>query len=131
VTSSRKPRYEPPQQSIAGQIADSMLILILVVASLFAPVYFKLAADKHVSLTFPGKDWAAMGQNAVAQQQWAKLGRTPDTAHDMIASRFDYTFSWSMFAITAAVIIAYFVFVIIVSDKEYRDVIGERFDSGS
>lgn len=131
MTSSRKPKYEPPQQSIAGQIIDSILILILVVASLFAPVYFKLAADKHINLTFPGKDWAAMGQNAVAQQQWVKLGLTLDTAHDMIASRFDYTFSWTMFAITAAVIIAYFVFVIIVSDKEYRDVIGERFDSGA
>ena len=128
---TRRPRYEPPQQSIAGQIVDSILILILVTASLFAPVYFKLAADKRIDLTFPGKDWAAMGQNAVAQQQWQKLGLTPDTAHDMIASRFDYSFSWSMFVITAAVIIVYFAFVIYVSDKEYRDVIGERFDNGS
>lgn len=127
MTHYREPKYEPPQQTIAGQIADSILILVLVTASLFAPVYFKLAADKRINLTFPGKDWQAMGQNAVAQQQWQKLGMTPDTAHDMIASRFDYTFSWTMFVVTAAVIVVYFAFVIYVSDREYRDVIRERF----
>lgn len=127
MASDTKPRYEPPQQSAVGQIADSLLILALVVASLFAPVYFGLAGDKKLNLTFPGKTWEAMGQNATAQAQWTKLGLTPDTAHDMIASRFDYAFSWSLFFVTAVVILAYFVFVILVSDKEYKDVIAERF----
>jgi hypothetical protein len=129
MSASERPRYEPPQQSIAGQIADSILILALVTASLFAPVYFKLAADKRINLTFASNTWKAMGQNETAQAQWQKLGLTPDTAHDMIASRFDYTFSWVMFAITAVVIIAYFLFVIVVSDKEYKGVIAERFGS--
>lgn len=129
MSSSDRPKYNPPQQSIAGQIADSILILVLVTASLFAPVYFKLAADKRINLTFSGKDWKAMGQNATAQAQWEKLGLNPDSAHDMIASRFDYTFSWTMFIITAVVIVAYFAFIIFVSDKEYKDVIAERFGS--
>lgn len=121
------PAYEPPQQGIVGQVVDSLLILLLVVASLFAPVYFGLAGDKKLTLSFAGTDWSAMGQNAVAQAQWAKLGLTPATAHDMIASRFDYAFSWPLFAATAVVIVAYFVFIILVSDREYRQVIAERF----
>lgn len=124
------PLYEPPQQSMVGQVIDALIILALVVASLFAPVYFKLAGDKKTTLTFNGTDWAALGQNATAQAQWQKLGLTPDTAKDMIASRFDYTFSWTMFLITAAVIFAYFAYVIVVSDKEYREVIAERFRNG-
>lgn len=124
------PTYEPPQQSMVGQVIDAFVILVLVVASLFAPVYFKLAGDKKTTLTFNGTDWAALGQNATAQAQWQKLGLTPDTAKDMIASRFDYTFSWTMFIITAAVIFIYFAYVIIVSDKEYREVIAERFRTG-
>lgn len=119
--------YEPPAQSAVGQVVDSLLILGLVVASLFAPVYFGLAGDKKLTLTFHGKDWAALGQNATAQAQWEKLGFTPDTARDMIASRFDYSFSWAWFALTVAVIVVYFAFVIRVSDKEYREVIAERF----
>ena len=119
--------YEPPQQGAIGQIVDSLLILLLVVASLFAPVYFGLAGDKKLTLQFAGTDWAAMGQNATAQAQWTKLGLTPAAAHDMIASRFDYSFSWPLFLITAAVIVAYFAFVIVVSDREYKDVIAERF----
>ena len=120
-------RYEPPEQSAFGQIVDSLLVLILVIASLFAPVYFGLAGDKKLTLSFAGSDWKALGQNATAQAQWEKLGLTPATAHDMIASRFDYSFSWIMFAITALVIVAYFVFIIMVSDKEYKEVIAERF----
>lgn len=119
--------YVPPQQGTVGQIVDSLFILILVVASLFAPVYFGLAGDKKLTLDFHGKDWAAMGQNAVAQAQWQKLGLTPATAHDMIATRFDYRFSWLLFLLTALVIAAYFAFVILVSDKEYKQVIAERF----
>jgi hypothetical protein len=46
----------------------------------------------------------------------------------MIASRFDYSFSIGAFLLTALVVIVYFVFVVRFSDKEYRDVIAERFD---
>jgi hypothetical protein len=119
--------YEPPKQSAIGQIIDSVLLLGLVILSLFAPVYFGLADDKKLTLTFAGKSWQALGQNPTAQAQWEKLGFTPDTARDMIASRFDYSFQWPVFALTAAVIIIYFAFVIYFSNKEYRDVIDERF----
>jgi hypothetical protein len=119
--------YEPPEQSMLGQIADSLLILVLVVASLFAPVYFGLTGGGKTTLTFPDKTWAGMGQTPAMQSQWEKLGYTPDTAADMIGARFDYSFSWLWLALTAAVVVIYFVFVVRYSDKEYKEVIAERF----
>ncbi len=119
--------YEPPEQSMLGQILDSLLILVLVVASLFAPVYFGLTGGGKTTLTFSDKTWQGMGQNAFMQSQWEKLGFTPETATDMIASRFDYSFSLGWLALTALVIIVYFVFVVRFSDKEFKEVISERF----
>jgi hypothetical protein len=119
--------YEPPEQSFIGQIVDSLLILVLVVASLFAPVYFGLTGGGKTNLTFTDKTWAGMGQTPAMQAQWEKLGYTPATAADIISPRFDYSFSWGWLVLTAIVVIAYFVFVVRFSDKEYRDVIAERF----
>lgn len=119
--------YEPPEQSMLGQILDSLLILVLVVASLFAPVYFGLTGGGKTALTFPDKTWQGMGQNAFMQSQWEKLGFTPETASDMIAARFDYSFSLGWLALTALVVIVYFVFVVRFSDKEFREVISEQF----
>ena len=65
------------------------------------------------------------------QAQWEKLGFTPETAHDMIASRFDYSFSLPALIVTALVVIVYFVFVFRLSAKEYKDVIAERFRTGN
>jgi hypothetical protein len=68
-----------------------------------------------------------MGQTPAMQAQWEKLGYTPDTAADIISARFDYSFSWLWLVLTAAVVIIYFVFVVRFSDKEYKEVIAERF----
>jgi hypothetical protein len=125
----KRPAYVPPEQSKSGQIIDSLLILVLVVASLFAPVYMGLAGGGKTMLEFPEKTWAALQQNATMQAAWEKLGYTPETAADIIASRFDYSFSMGGFLLTAAVLIIYFVFVVIYSDREYREVIAERFDN--
>lgn len=123
-----KPTYRPPQQSATGQIVDSLFLLALVVASLFAPVALGLAGGGKLDLSFAEKSWAAMQQSALMQAAWEKLGFTPETAAPLIASRFDYTFSIGAFLLTALVVIVYFVFVVRFSDKEYRDVIAERFD---
>jgi hypothetical protein len=123
-----KAPYQPPEQSKLGQLIDSLFLLVLVVASLFAPVYFGLAGGGKTAIEFADKTWAGMGQNATMQAQWEKLGYTAETAHDLIASRFDYSFSLPALIITALVVIAYFVFVFRLSAKEYKDVIAERFD---
>jgi hypothetical protein len=123
-----KTPYQPPEQSKLGQLIDTLFLLILVVAALFAPVYFGLAGGGKTTLDMPDKTWAGMGQNATMQAQWEKLGYTPDTAHEMIATRFDYSFSLPALIITALVVIGYFYFVFRWSAKEYKDVISERFD---
>jgi len=119
--------YEPPKQSTVGQVFDSLFLLVLVGLSLFAPLWLGLAGGGKSDLAFKDKTWDAMGQTAPMQKAWEQLGFTPETAQPIIASRFDYSFDWLTMAVTAAVIIGYFVFVVRYSDKEYRDVIRERF----
>lgn len=121
--------YQPPEQSKLGQLVDTFFLFALVVASLFIPVYLGLAGGGKTAIEFAEKTWAGMGQNAVMQAQWEKLGYTQETAAPIIASRFDYSFDPIALGITAFVVIAYFIFVFRVSEKEYREVIAERFDS--
>ena len=121
------PVYVPPNQPMVGQIFDSLLVLVLVIATLFAPIYFGLTGGGKIEQTFTKTTWEGMGQNAAMQAQWEKLGFTPETAAPVIASRFDYSFSWLWLIATGAVVIGYFLFVVYYSDKEYRDVIAERF----
>ena len=72
--------------------------------------------------------WETLEQNEAMQGQWEKLGYTPDTAAEIITTKFDYSIDPLMLLLTAAVIIGYFVFLVRVSDKEYCDVIAEKFD---
>jgi hypothetical protein len=123
-----KTPYKPPEQSAFGQIIDSFVLLVLVVASLFMPVFLGLAGGGKINLTFADNSWAGMQQSPLMQSIWEKLGYTADTAAPIIASRFDYSFSLPLFLLTALVILIYFGFLIYFSDKEYRDVIAERFD---
>lgn len=120
--------YQPPEQSKFGQLIDTLFLLVLVMGALFVPVYAGLAGGGKTTVDIPEKTWAALGQNATMQQQWEKLGYTPETAHDMIVSRFDYSFSLPALLVTAIVVIAYFFFVFRWSRKEFKDVISERFD---
>jgi hypothetical protein len=120
--------YEPPKQSIFGQLIDSLFLLVLVLGALFTPLYLKLAGGGKVDLAVADKStWVGLGQNAVQQAQWEKLGFTPDTAAPMIISRFDYSFNMAELTVTAIVIVGYFALLFIFSRGEYRDVIEERF----
>jgi hypothetical protein len=120
--------YTPPNQSAIGQVFDSLFLLGLVFAALFAPLYLGLAGGGKTALEFADKTtWAGLGQNATMQAQWEKLGFKPDTAADMIAARYDYTFDPIALAVTAAIVIGYFLIVVAFSKSEYKDVIAERF----
>lgn len=122
-------RYEPPKQSGFGQFFDAMFILVLVYATLFTPLVLGLTGGGVVTTEPEQVSWEALGQNEVMQAQWEKLGYTAESAAELITTRFDYTIDPLMLLITAIVIIGYFVFMVRVSDKEYREVIRERFDS--
>jgi len=122
-----RPPYEPPAQSVFGQIIDAVLMLGLVVVTLYLPLLLGLAGSGATTKAYDNPSWETLGQNPTMAAQWEKLGFTPDTASAIIGARFDYSVSWIAFAVTALVIVGYFVVMLRWSDKEYRDVIAERF----
>lgn len=138
-----KAPYEPPKQSLAGQTIDSLFLLALVFAALFAPLYLGLAGGGKTALEFKDPTWTGWNQNATMQAQWEKLGYTEgakvtkddgtvengSSAADLVASRFDYAFDPLWLAITALVVAAYFFIVFHWSKKEYQDVIDEKFNN--
>ncbi len=122
--------YKPPTQGLAGQIFDVVTLLVLTVGALYVPLYLGLAGAAKTPNPVENPTWEALGQNATEQQQWAALGFTdPASANDIVTARFDYSFSWSALAIMAILVVGYFILVVRLSDKEYRDVIEERFGS--
>ena len=123
----KKIPYEPPTQSVAGQIFDALLMLILVFITLYLPLLLKLAGGGTTTTDYPNPSWESLGQSAVMAVQWEKLGIAPEKAATMIGTRFDYSFNWTALAFTALIIVGYFIFMFRYSDHEYRDVIAERF----
>ena len=124
--------YTPPNQGMFGQIFDSILILVLVYASLMLPLLMKAAtkgAEPVAAAAVVVNTWESLKQNEVMQAQWIKLGHTPDTAAAIINNRFDYTIDPMMLIITIFVVVGYFFIMLKVSDKQYREVIAEKFDN--
>jgi hypothetical protein len=123
--------YQPPKQSYFAQIFDVIVLLVLTVGSLYVPLYLGLAGATKVPHPIENPTWEALNQNATEQQQWAALGITdPIEANDIITARFDYSFSWGALIVMAVLVVGFFVLVVRLSDKEYRDVIAERFGTG-
>lgn len=119
--------YKPPEQSKAGQVFDSIFLLALVYVVLFAPLVLGLTGGGTVTKTVEQPTWEALQQNQVMADQWEKLGFTPESAAEIITTRFDYTINPWALLITVVVIFGYFFFMVRFSDREYRDVIDERF----
>jgi predicted PurR-regulated permease PerM len=136
-------KYSPPKQSIAGQLFDVVFLLALVFGSLFLPIWLKIAVPSRVeklpegvsyttaadgTKTWTGVTWENLNQNPVMQAQWEKLGYTKESAAAIITQPFDYTIDTSGVVITAVVILGYFIFMLVMSEKEYKQVIAEKFD---
>ena len=122
--------YQPPKQSLAAQIFDVITLLELTVGALYVPLYLGLADAAKTPAPNANPTWEALGQNTTEQAQWAALGITdPAAANEIITARFDYSFSWVALITMAVLVIGYFVLVVRLSEKEYREVIDERFGS--
>lgn len=146
-------RYSPPQQSSGGQVFDAVFLMALVFLALFLPLWLKIAvparervlpegvilseaADTDGALvqTWEGLSWEAIGQNPTMQGQWAKLNEaypgsyTLEKVADIVTQRFNYEFDVLGIALTALVVVGYFIFLLIISEKEYRQVVAEKFD---
>ena len=120
--------YQPPKQSLAGQVVDVVVLLVLTVGALYLPLYMGLAGAAKTPNPIENPTWEALGQNEVEQAQWAVLG-FPDaaSANEIITARFDYTFSWTALIVMVVAVVGYFILVVRLSDREYREVIDERF----
>ena len=67
-----------------------------------------------------------MGVDAEALEPMVARVRCQGTCENVTA-RYDYSFSWMSLAVMVIVIVGYFVMMIRLSDKEYREVIAEKF----
>ena len=123
-----KKQYEPPEQTAGGQIFDSVILLILIYVVLLLPIVFGLTAGNTVTQMPETVTWESLGQNPTMVAQWEKLGFTMEEAAEIISERFDYSFTAGPLILTAVVVVGYFVMLLIMSDKEYKDVISEKFD---
>jgi hypothetical protein len=83
--------------------------------------------DADGNATFENLTWEALHQNPTMQAQWAKLGIDLEGAAAAITKRYDYSFSWFGLILTLAAVGGYFAFLVRQSDKEYREVIAEKF----
>lgn len=121
-------RYQPPKQSRLGQVVDVLTLLVLSVGALYLPLYLGLAGRTASPSPQENPTWESLGQNEVMVERWNALGFTdPAAAQDIITSRFDYSFSALGLIVMIAVVVGYFVMMMRFSDKEYREVIAEKF----
>jgi hypothetical protein len=120
--------YEPPKQGKASQLIDVVVLVVMTIGALFVPLWMGMAgAAKSVTNPATEATWEALGQNAAQAAKYEALGYTPETAHDLILARFDYSFSVTALLTMIAVILLYYFLILRFSEVEYREVISEKF----
>lgn len=120
--------YQPPAQGKASQLIDVIVLVVLTVGALFVPIWLKMAgAAKSVTAPVANPTWESLNQNAAQAAKYEALGFTPESAHDLILSRFDYSFSIGALLTMIVVIVLYYFLILRFSEVEYREVISEKF----
>ncbi|MCU0828251.1 MAG: hypothetical protein MUE52_12795 [Tabrizicola sp.] len=120
--------YQPPKQGKASQLIDVVVLVVLTVGALFVPLWLGLAgAAKSVTNPVTTPTWETLGQTPAQSAKYEALGYTPETAHDLILARFDYSFSIGALLMMIVVIVLYYVLILRFSEVEYREVISEKF----
>ena len=119
--------YVPPKQGKASQLFDVVVLVVMTVGALFVPLWMGMAgAAKTVAAPVAEATWEALGQNAVQAAQYEALGYTPESAHDLILARYDYSFSTVALLTMIGVIVLYYVLILRFSEVEYSEVISEK-----
>lgn len=120
-------KYVPPEQPKAMQIFDIAFIVVAIFLALWLPLRLGLAGVAKAIDKIENPTWESLGQNATMAGFWEKLGYDPTTAHDIIQNRFHYVFDIPTLVVMVVVLAGYFIFLFRASDKEYREVIDEKF----
>ena len=125
-------KYTPPEQSKAMQFVDIVFLLVAIFAALWLPLKMGFAGAAKTMEPLENPTWETLKQTAGQVIQWEKLGYDAAKAHDVIQNKFHYweNINWGTLLLMAAVIIGYFVFLFRASDREYREVIDEKFGNG-
>ena len=121
-------KYIPPVQSKLSQIFDVIVLLVLAVGALYVPLFLGLAGSAQTSNVPDNPTWEALGQNPTMVEKWNELGyATAADAAELITGRFDYSFSFLSLIVMIVVVVGYYGVVLLLSGKEYSDVISEKF----
>lgn len=120
-------RYVPPVQGKLSQFLDVAVLLAMTFGALYAPLYLGLAGGSKTVPEISNPTWESLGQNATQIAQYQALGLDPATAAPIILARYDYGFSWLALVVMLVVVIGYYVMMLRFSDREYREVIAEKF----
>jgi hypothetical protein len=123
-------KYTPPNQSKAMQFVDIAFLLVAIFLALWLPLKLGLAGAAKEIDKIDNPTWESLQQTPAQVAQWEKLGYDVAKAHDVIQNHFHYSIDWLELSGMALVLIGYFVFLFRASDKEYRDVIDEKFGDG-
>ena len=120
--------YQAPKQGKASQLVDVVVLVVLTVGALFVPLWLGMAgAAKSVATPVENPTWETLGQTEAQSAKYEALGYTPETAHDLILARFDYSFSVGALLVMIGVILLYYFLILRFSEVEYREVITEKF----
>ena len=127
--------YQPPKQSARGQLVDSLIILVLLMVVLFGVTYFVQSSTSATSVKT--RPLAELPITPTEKQQYAlaikhgivDLPTVNQQVADNKESSDKYPIAIGTLLITFAVIALYMAFVYVMSFKEYREVIRERFGS--
>jgi hypothetical protein len=122
-------KYTPPDQPKFMQWFDIAFVVGAIFFALWFPLYMEWVRVSRSIVKIENPTWEALKQTPAQVEQWVKLGYADATAaHDIIQNKFDYSIDWLQLILMAAVLIGYFVFLFVASDKEYREVIDEKFN---
>ena len=121
-------KYNPPEQPKVMQWFDIVCVVAAIFFALWFPLYMGWAGISKKMEAVANPTWESLKQTAAQAAQWEKLGYDPIKAHDLIQNKWDYSFNWMQLALLAVALVGYFVFLFKASDKEYRDVIDEKFN---
>jgi hypothetical protein len=121
-------KYTPPQQPAIMQWFDIACLVGAIFLALWFPLYMGWAGVSKSIDKIDNPTWDALKQTPAQVEQWVKLGYADAAAaHDVIQNKFHYSIDWLQLIIMAAVVIGYFIFLFRASEREYRDVIDEKF----
>lgn len=121
--------YVPPPQGKVGQIIDVVVLLVLTIGALYIPLWLGLAGSALEETTLKNPTWESLAQNPDMVEKWNQLGYSdPAAAAEIITPRFDYSLSISALLLMIVVIVSYYFILLRFSEKEFREVISEKFD---